>query len=244
MQSKKPPNPTKHENEHSFSDFFELSEDVLKQTIQINSAPIKRTYQIIKAIITWAGFLNAKKIIGEPKFRLFIETGVDIEASRSLALRGYYRQAIMMLRSWLEILLLNIYFIDHQVELEWWLDDRWDDRPSFRELVEYIYKLSQFRDDSFPEKYRVELNALYRKLSKAIHGIGIPMGQGMAPVYDQGSFNKWYDYLSDTFRLTNLLLFRRFWDDLRQSGWYLDDIKAILGDHLIQELQELNIVLS
>ncbi len=226
--------------------FFEAFESVRRHTIHSNSGDVKRTIQIIKAILLWADFLNRKQIIGDPKFRLFIQTGVDIDASRALALRSYYRQAIMILRSWLEVYLLNIYFIDHPVELDWWLNSiEWKDRPDFGKLVDYVYKLPQFRGKTFPGKYRNQLNTLYGKLSKAIHGRG-PLGidRGLGANFHQGLFKAWINYLSETFRLTSLISFKRFWDDARQDTTFVRDIKATLDEHLIEELQQLAISLD
>lgn len=216
----------------------ETNNKIREITLERQPASFARMGEMIGGGAAWAAFLEEEGIIGHSKFRLFVETSVDIQASASLALAGYYRQSILILRSWLEIIFRNVYFVDHPVELELWLDQR-ENAPGFHELVKYLFKLPQFRDGALPETYKSEFENLYRSLSKAVHGVGIEYERGLAWTYDEGFFNQWFQYLEEVFTATSLVLLLKFRDRLARRGNFREEIKDSLGDQLLLELRKL-----
>ena len=148
------------------------------------------------------------------------ESEFNIEGSIILALNGYYKQAISLLRSWFETSLYGIYFVDHPVEQARW--DRGDihikNQKVFRtnfsgQLIPYLFQFENFlifeeEHEKIWQKnksvikfksFRERLIGLYDELSAHIHGRGylrsslssIRFHKGVLKMYNKENFQLW-----------------------------------------------------
>ena len=78
------------------------------------------------------------------------EAFTNIETSIFLAVHGYYRQAISLLRFWFENSLYGLFFNDHKVEFEQWLyesEPEFSYRMNFRnDFLNYLFKLRTWQE--------------------------------------------------------------------------------------------------
>lgn len=145
------------------------------------------------------------------------ESEFNIEGSIILALNGYYKQAISLLRSWFETSLYGIYFVDHPVEFDKWslgIKSQKGFRINFsNELIPYIFQFRNFlifeeERKKIWQKYkslikfktfREHIDNLYDELSAHIHGRGyhrsslssIEFNKFALKMYNKKNFQFW-----------------------------------------------------
>lgn len=74
---------------------------------------------VLMGWMEWIQFLGIRK--QEAYGSLALEAQVDLEASVYLALSGFVKQALQVLRSWLELSLLGLWFGYNEKEFEKWM---------------------------------------------------------------------------------------------------------------------------
>jgi len=153
----------------------------------------------------------------DPMHILNIESTFSIDGSILLAVNGYYKQAISLLRSWFENSMFALFFRDHPVEFGRWNLD--EDPRSFRmnfsnDLLNYLFKFPTFemfdrefskgfkaKKDGFGFKnFRIWIETVYTELSAHIHGRGsyrsnlanIKVYMGEVKYYNKSNFEFWY----------------------------------------------------
>ena len=159
------------------------------------------------------------------------EAYTNIEASIILAVHGYYRQAISLLRCWFENSLYGLFFNDHKVEFTQWLYE--DEREfsfmmNFRtDFLNYLFKLRKFdefnmllakkwkKTDMF-RSFRDWIEQVYTELSAHIHGRGVWRASILLMElekhprkYNKESFEYWDDLFANVFNIliTSYLLY-------------------------------------
>lgn len=114
------------------------------------------------------------QVIGESKEKnnkiapLFEEIFIDLFQSITSCLNGQYRLAYQSLRSSLELTVAAVYFFDHLVEFDQWMNDNWDFHFSLhKEILSKTY--SSALGVKNPPKEQHIANQ-YRFLSQFVHG--------------------------------------------------------------------------
>lgn len=149
-------------------------------------------------------------------FFIGCETTLDIRASIQAALCGYYRQANMILRCWLEMSVVGVFFDDHPERFEQWQNDV-RNSPSFRDQwLEHLFGGEPYVE--FENRYNLslEVSSLYSELSKFTHGRGWDRW-GLSSIsriglnhYDEDFFDSWFSNLKSTFEIVCTILFLRY----------------------------------
>lgn len=153
------------------------------------------------------------------------EAFTTIDTSIILAVHGYYRQGISLLRYWFENSLYGIFFNDHIVEFKQWL---YEDNPhlSFTmnfstDFANYLFKLTNFRefDSLIGEKWKKQyynsfkswMTGMYRELSAHIHGRGAWRSailqidlEELPRKYDKKHFEFWYYLFRNVFNIITI----------------------------------------
>jgi len=158
----------------------------------------------------------------EPVCILNFESVFNIESSTLLAINGYYKQAISVLRFWFENSLFSIYYQDHNVEFDWFSVDVMPSkhfRMSFtQDLLNYLFTFKNFSEfnqnySDFYKKgkkrtirnFRQWIEILYDELSAYIHGRGYHRSnlvssrfyRGEIKYYNENNFAFWCDLFNN-----------------------------------------------
>jgi hypothetical protein len=200
---------------------------------------------VLMGWMEWIQFLGAHK--QEACGSLAFEAEVDLEASVYLALSGFVKQALQVLRSWLELSLMGLWFSYNKEEFEKWMYHL--RRAPFatsgfvgeKRLVDLISKSPKLKECEM--KYHIvdRLLRLYDDLSASTHTRGYRSFETIArkrPVaaYNRENFAKWYKLFWATYSLVSAILFLRFpecylrdrqeWDHIA-SGMMGSDLRMV-----------------
>ncbi len=124
----------------------------------------------------------------------------DLRASIYVLLGGYYRQAILCLRNWMEMRLLGVnfgYIQRSQPEYEAWKAGT-AEGPFGRTLIGRVFSRAEFRQEV---NLRPSLESLYSELSAFMHGGGLKQhdlqsGTDNVPRFNPQSVELWYRFAS------------------------------------------------
>lgn len=98
-----------------------------------------------------------------------------LRASLYLLLVGYYRQALLCLRSWLEMTLTGVFF--GVVETDRTKHTAWKrggyEAPVGRRLIKKLFARAEFQKADRSYGLRRQVSALYSQLSEFTHGAGV-----------------------------------------------------------------------
>jgi hypothetical protein len=157
--------------------------------------------KIAKYSIAWDGTDNA--VLSEDAFFSLphiLEAGTDLEASILLSSRLFYRQALQMLRSYLESVFADLYFCVNQTEYEKWKKAEFK-LPLFRVKNGLLQKLSNI--GVLPSDLFLIASRLYGDLNGSIHGeerrlvnSGIFENKQAGKLFKLQRFNEWCEYFS------------------------------------------------
>lgn len=143
----------------------------------------------------------------------------DLRASFYLVLGGYYRQAILCLRNWLEMRLLGIYFgcVEHDpAKYRDWKSGTL--QPPFgRRLIRCLFARADFRRADAQFNLRDRLEALYSDLSSFTHGGGLEKynlqrDTDNVPRYNRASVSLWLSTVERAFAEIAFWLFLTYGD--------------------------------
>jgi len=219
-----------------------------KDTINLEYEDLQSVYEIWSASIGWGFILMEEEGIDNIDYYIALETQVDMEASTLMALSGFYRHANLILRGWLELTFLGMWFNNSSKLYEKWLEDKLDapfkHRGYFRErwLLQILSEPS-FRD--FEQKYRLSKEALdlYERLSKATHA----KGRKLHETYTRGdsvtrfrkdNFKWWFGNLCQVFDITSTALFLRYPNLFRSQRKEAAEIRKTLSGSRSERLKE------
>lgn len=174
----------------------------------------------------WIQFLGTHK--QEACGSLALEAQVDLEASVYLALSGFVKQALQVLRSWLELSLLGLWFGYNEKEFEKWMyrlpGAPFAARGSFgrKWLVDLVSKSPKLKEGEVKYGLVDRLLKLYVELSASTHTRGywsfetIGRRHSIA-AYNPKNFEKWYKHFWAAYSLVSAILFLRFPDSYLQD---------------------------
>lgn len=159
-----------------------------------------------KYSIAWDGAVN-KVLSDAAHFSLahVLEMSTELKCSTLLAVNFYYKQALQVLRNYLESVVVELYFCHEKVAFAAWKNSSFR-LPSFRgkngllrELVSRGVLHQQLSDRA---------SALYDSLNGSIHGAesqlihqGISIGNHKGLVYRQDRLREWCDHFSSCVNL-------------------------------------------
>jgi len=112
--------------------------------------------------------------LDHPVYSLYtLEAELDLGASILLAFGGYYKQAGVCLRSFLELAFLSIYYADHREEYSRWKIGEAKSPPFHARdasVLEYLFKETKLKDH---QELKKEASSLYLELNQFVHTGGI-----------------------------------------------------------------------
>jgi len=149
----------------------------------------------------------------------------DLRASMYLLLGGYYRQAILCLRNWLEMRLLGIYFgfveRDETNYEDWKLGKLGEEEAPFgrKRLIARLFARAEFQQADRLFGLRKSLVHLYGQLSSLTHGAGLEKQDLQAdtdnvPRYNSRSVDMWFALLCRAYADIVFCLYTAYGDSI------------------------------
>lgn len=153
-----------------------------------------------------------------------LETRTDLNSSIHLAAHLYYKQAFQVLRSFIESIILPMYFCERPEKYKLWKNNNYS-TPSLRGQKGILTKLVRFGviDQDLSEK----ISTLYETLNQYIHGSedcmnnkGLDTGNWAGFVFQYEEFNKWVNMFSTSIELGILILRQHHlqWERLKDKN--------------------------
>lgn len=205
------------ENLDNLYGLLRSASEVREDTIEHEREKINQTFEVWGYLVDWGIYFLNVSAKAEASWMLSIEATQDIWSSVFLAIHGFYRLALISLRSGYELLILGIYF-DHNLRdyKLWSKDEKSAPRPSFGKATQWLFNnLPLFKQ--FNEKYglKKELNDFYDELSGFMHARGdrreilISLTRVLHGLtyhsYTKESFERWHLKLLQMFDLCNVV---------------------------------------
>lgn len=226
-----------------FSDFFE-NENVRQLTLQEKLDIIEQAANlvIIEEAMNFSVFSSQGS--NHPTAEIYaIDFPSDLRASIYLLLGGYYRQAILCLRNWLEIRLTGIYygFINQdRAQYEEWKSGR-KEGPFGRTLIRRLFSRTEFQKLDKRIGLRNQLENLYSELSAFVHGgtldrYDLQSHTDNVPRFNPQSVDLWFNFATQVFAKLVICFFQAYG---RNSFccMQMDEIKT-LGNLLPKSYQQ------
>lgn len=225
-----------------------------KKSIIDESNEIEKVLEILNLYGKWKnkfhGDIIAEKIIPE----IFAD-GIN---GLHFALLGLYKYANMCLRSQMESALRMIYFIDHKIEYEWWLNDNeWylNIKQTYVWGSDFIYFKQLSKINAFDRQCNANkriysgkksgdlLKILYAQLSKSIHTSAdyFQTSTGRySPKYDKAKFQEWIKNCNDLqcyIMISLILAFPHIFKEMTTTEQSHILNKAIIDPDYIQKIR-------
>ncbi len=162
-----------------------------------------------------------------PVGELWLETQTDLHGSIYLAYGGYFRQALALLRLWLEMASNGVYFAKHYGQptgrYEQWRSGQRQAPADMRKISESLAKRHGKLLNVNVEDIRSRLEPLYSNLCHHVHGQGLDVydlqnGRDNVPRFLKHSFDLWCESAVSVFSAI-CYLYRIFFS--KQIGEYL-----------------------
>lgn len=170
----------------------------------------------------------------------------DLRASIYLLLGGYYRQAILSLRNWLEIRLTGIYFglvNQNREQYEEWKNG-YARAPIGQALIRRIFSRAEFHRTDKETGLRDRLRNLHKELSAFTHGAILKRYDFQSktdnvPRFNPQSVDLWYEFASRAFMELVLCYFLAYGRDAFRLGKReLEILNRHLPDSYRKELRK------
>lgn len=145
---------------------------------------------------------------GHPVGELWFETQTDLHSSIYLAYGGYFRQALGVLRFWLELAVQGIYFGAHYVgptsRYRQWRAGTRQAPADMRKIAASLAGRSGKCFDADADSIFQHLDPVYAALCNHTHGRGLDVydlqnGRDNVPRFLEQSFDTWWRGLVDVF---------------------------------------------
>jgi len=184
-----------------------------------------------KYSIAWDGADGA--VLSESAFFSLahvLEAGTDLEASILLASNLYYRQALQMLRNYLEGLVLQLYFCNNRSDFEKWKAGSYK-VPPLRGKDGLLENLQS--KGVLPPDLSKLASDMYGDLNSSIHGTerrlvhaGLFEGKWAGQMFTYERFKEWCEYFARCvyFGIHALRLSTNLWDNKRPRDRIYCDI--------------------
>ncbi len=174
--------------------------------------------------------------IKHPTPYIAFESETDLHGSIYLALGGYYRQALICLRAWLELTIVGIYYgRNYEVndsEFEKW--KRGDKQsPSWSKLLNLLSAELSFKKANEVISLEQKLKDFYWKISSFAHGRGMELydlqrGRDNVPRFLDHSFDIWILFLKQAYALWRLSLYSAYHQSIHNYlNKYPNDARGI-----------------
>jgi hypothetical protein len=230
-----------------FSDMYR-NESVRSITIENKFEELEHIRKIKNgdSIVNFVLFMK----LGEkhPSAQMWLETETDLSSSIYLMLGGYYRQALMCLRTWLELTLIGIFYNKHYKEKisrynQWKANQRRS--PKWNDLLDSVFTKPEFQNANKAINLRNKLEVLYDELSAFVHNRGMSKyklqnGRDNVPRYVENAFDVYYKMLQKTFDMLVLILFVAYEKELtytKKEEW--QEIEDLLTEETKQHVESL-----
>jgi hypothetical protein len=219
-----------------------------KDTINLERDDLRIVYRIWSALSSLGFILMEEEGSDNVDFYMAMETRADMEASTLMALSGFYRHANLILRGWLELTFLGLWFNNGQELFDKWFEDAPDspfrNRGWFRKKwVHQLLSEPPFR--RFNRKYGLADDTLnlFEKLSKATHakGKGIHETQtrgNSVTRFRKDSFKLWFLNLTQVFDVTSVALFLRYSRLFKSQRREAVEIRETLSNSKLEQLKD------
>lgn len=153
-----------------------------------------------KYLVAWDSCIS--KVMSESVFfsiTHILESRTELESSTYLASNFYYKQALQVLRGFLEELILPIHFCDHPDNFSKWKLNNYR-TPPLRGREGLLNKLVISK--KLPQEIADKVSALYGDLNGCIHGSekwlihkGFSTGNWMGHIFKYDDFCTWCEYV-------------------------------------------------
>jgi len=230
-----------------FSDIYP-NESVRSITFENKSEELEHIRRI-KNADSIVNFVLFAKLGGEhPSAQMWLETETDLSASIYLMLGGYYRQALICLRTWLELALIGIYYSKYY-KGETSRYNQWKSNqrrsPAWKNLLDSLFTRPEFKSVDKAIDLRCKLKTLYTELSAFVHNRGMAQyklqdGRNNVPRYVEHAFDTYHRMLQETLNMLILVLFVAYTNELtytKEEEW--EAIENLLGDETKQYVESL-----
>ena len=232
-----------------FSDFFK-DENVRDNTLQQKLEVIEQSVEIMK--LEEAMNFSIFTTLGEnhPTAEVYtIDFPSSLRASLYVLLGGYYRQAIMCLRSWMEIRLTGIYY-SFQTSNQYndWKNGR-EEGPFGKILIDRLFGRAEFHKKDPILGLRTKLDTIYTELSVFTHGgmlgrYNLQIKTDNVPRFNPQSVEIWISFVKRIFEELVISFFlaydkNAFSEMTRKEK---DSLKNFLSVTYQKELQVKNII--
>lgn len=225
-----------------FSDLFE-GENVRQLTLQKKLDILERAVNIMTIEEAMNFSVFSSRGANHPTAEIYaIDFPSDLRASIYLMLGGYYRQAILCLRNWLEIRLTGIYYgsvLKDQKQYNSWKKGTIKG-PFGRDLIRKLFSRSEFEKIDKKVGFRKRLETLYSELSAFTHGGGLDCYNLQSqtdnvPRFNPQSVDLWFKFASRVFaELT--IWFLHAYGKHAFSAMQMNEIKSLY--HLLPPLYQ------
>jgi hypothetical protein len=190
-----------------FSDFFK-DENVRQLTLQEKLDTIEQAIELMQLEESMNFSVFSSKGSKHPTAEIYaIDFPSDLRASTYLLLGGYYRQAILSLRNWLEIRLIGVYFALVSREPSGYEDWKKGKRraPIGKTLIRSLFSRGEFHKANRFLRLREDIEKSYEELSAFMHGgrLTRPDLQSQTdnvPRFSPQSVDLWFEFASKIFR--------------------------------------------
>lgn len=192
--------------------------------------------------------LFAKLGSNHPSAQLWLESQTDLSASIYSMLGGYYRQALICLRNWLELTAIGIYYSsycnDQTSRYNQWIRGQ-RQSPSWKHLMEALLARSEFEAADKKVRLNEKLEKLYYDLSEYVHNKGmanhdLKNNEYNTIIYIEEAFDTYYRVVPKVFDAVMLLLFTAYTKELTYTiNEEFDQIEGLLSYETKQYIQSL-----
>lgn len=190
-----------------FSDFFK-DENVRQLTLQEKTDILQQAvdFVIIEEAMNYSVFSSRGS--KHPTAEIYaIDFPSDLRASIYLLLGGYYRQAILCLRNWLEIRLTGIYFgliNQGKARYEDWKNGK-ERAPIGQALIKKLFSRAEFHKIDKEVGLHEHLRNLHNELSAFTHGgalarYNLQSQTDNVPRFNPQSVDLWFEFALRVFR--------------------------------------------
>ena len=187
------------------------AEAVLKKTEELRHDEVKQTNDIFQRWLYWSAIFLGELKIPDDRIAYFLtaymESCREAQSSIVLALHGSYKNAVQILRGWLELVVAGIYYDHHQSEGQHWLEKgRYMRFKSFKSKLQHEKVLSTQTFEQVSKTWE-KLSVYVHSLARVLEGTCAETGYGAVfPEYNQRYFDEWFNFLLEIYNLCCILL--------------------------------------
>jgi len=187
------------------------AENVLRKTRESRSREFELSNSIFDQWLYWSAIFLGELDIPDDRIHYFqiayMESCREVQSSIVLAFHGSYKNAVQILRNWLELTVAGIYYDHDQTEGQNW-------QRKGHHLKFKTFKRRLERDRLLSAETFQEISEAWEKLSAYVHSLG-PILEGtraetgygaVFAEYNQKYFDEWFGFLTEIYSLCCILL--------------------------------------